>query len=115
MDIIEGQMSFADLRDDGIQVSNREAKKIMEIPADGSYVEIFGHRLDGDFKNFQGFCEYLHKLDRTESNWNTLKKWLKDEINDYENNKWCTYSDIIRGGFMKKVLEKMEELENGER
>lgn len=112
MDIIEGQMSIDDLRDDGMQVSNREAKLIMDIPADGSYVEILGHRIDGDFKNFEGFCEYLHKVERTESNWNTLKKWLKDEIFDYENNKWCTFNDIIRGTVMKKMLEKMEELEN---
>ena len=112
MEQIEGQMSFADLRDDGIQVSNREAKKIMEIPADGSHVEIFGHRLDGDFKNFQGFCEYLHKLDRTESNWNTLKRYLEDHIKAY-NKKFCSFAEVIETGGMKKVLEKMEELENG--
>lgn len=127
MDIIEGQISLfrgehdmivkeiEHYHDDGMKISDREAKVIIDIPADGSYVEIFGHKLNGDFGNFQGFCDYLIELDRTQSNWNSLKKWLENEIDEYENDKWCSFQDIVRGGAMKKLLEKMKEFENNGR
>ena len=128
MSEIEGQMDIlsflrgetdtveikeSEILNDGMQVGSGEGKVIMNIPADGSYVEIFGHKLNGDFGNFQGFCDHLIELERTQSNWESLKKYLEDEIDEYERDKWCSYTDIIRGGAMKKLLEKMEELENG--
>ena len=34
-----------------------------DIPADGSYVEILGHRITGDFKTFEEFYNYLKNLE----------------------------------------------------
>ena len=111
---MEKVVTNVNVRDDGFCVNNTEtARELIHIPADGNHVEILGHKLEGDFKSFKGFCEYLRKVDRTESNWNNLKEWLVDEIDKYENDKWVSFQEVVRAGAMKKLYEKMEELENG--
>ena len=35
-------------------------RTLIEIPKDGNYIEILGHRIDG-FESFEAFCEYLNK------------------------------------------------------
>ena len=45
---------------------------IIFIPADGSYVEILGHRITGDFKTFEGFLEYLKDLEEIKRKYEKL-------------------------------------------
>jgi hypothetical protein len=45
---------------------------IIDIPHDGSYVEILGHRITGDFKTFEGFLEYLKDLEETKRKYEKL-------------------------------------------
>ena len=39
---------------------NNEARCLIDIPADGNYIEILGQRIDV-FDSFEAFCEYLKK------------------------------------------------------
>lgn len=39
---------------------NNEKRFLIDIPADGNYIEILGHRIDG-FESFEAFCEHLKK------------------------------------------------------
>lgn len=45
---------------------------IIDIPSDGSYVEILGHRITGDFKTFEEFLEYLKDLEETKQKYEKL-------------------------------------------
>lgn len=46
---------------------------VIMIPRDGSYVEILGHRIDGDFESFDGFVRYLGEIKQTEQENKRLK------------------------------------------
>ena len=98
-----------------------ENRILIEIPPEGSYVEILGHRLDGDFGNFEGFLEYLNGLERTQSNWESLKSYL----GEYKERKIHeTYGVIIDQKISREsygrhcialsiddILKKMDEIE----
>ena len=45
---------------------------IIEIPPDGSYVEIMGHRITRDVGSFEGFLEYLIDLERIKREYEDL-------------------------------------------
>lgn len=49
---------------------------MMVIAANGSYIDILGHRLDGDFSSFEDFMEYIKKIAAMEEE----NKKLKEEI-----------------------------------
>lgn len=77
---------------------------LIDIPAEGNYIEIMGHKIDG-FESFEAFLEYLKKVAEIEcenqvlnDNWNKLKKFLTKE----EEKIWVLKSDI---------LSKMREIE----
>lgn len=52
--------------------TTKEDFTIIDIPADGSHVEILGHRITGDFKTFEGFLEYLRDLETTKREYEKL-------------------------------------------
>ena len=37
---------------------NEKGRTLIDIPADGNYIEILGHRIDG-FESFEAFLEHL--------------------------------------------------------
>lgn len=39
---------------------NEKGRTLIDIPADGNYIEILGHRIDG-FESFEAFLEHLKK------------------------------------------------------
>lgn len=45
---------------------------IIEIPSDGSYVDIMGHRITRDVGSFEGFLEYLIDLERIKREYEDL-------------------------------------------
>lgn len=57
---------------------------IIDIPADGSYVEILGHKIYGKWKgkdgedSFNNFLDYLHWLKKCEERCERLKKVIKN-------------------------------------
>lgn len=63
-------------------VNKDESKILMEFPADGSYVEILGHRIDG-FESFEAFMEYLKKLAALDEE----NIQLKEEVRRMKNEK----------------------------
>ena len=73
---------------------------------------------------YKGVEEYQKAVDKTmsekmdlEHNWNELKKWLEGYIQSYENRMNLPFSDVIRLGkekmLLNNVLERITELEEG--
>lgn len=54
---------------------NEPNDTIIYIPADGNYIEILGHRIDG-FESFEAFCEHLHKYSKLESRCKRFKNTI---------------------------------------
>lgn len=79
---------------------------VMFIPREGNYVEILGHRIDGDFKSFEGFCEYLNKIKQTE---------IENDILKAEKALLETYYEQIKSYLDLKITEASFEriYENG--
>lgn len=78
------------------QIVNKDENKIlMEIPADGSYIDILGHRLDG-FDSFESFVEYLKKVAAIEKENEQLKKEIREMKNEKAN-------------FIRYLEERLEE------
>ena len=51
-------------------------KVLINIPADGNYIEILGYKIDG-FESFEAFCEHLKKCAELEEENNRLKAEAK--------------------------------------
>ena len=51
---------------DNVRLGKGTDEPIIFIPKEGNYVEILGHRIDGDFKSFEDFCKFLDKIKQTE-------------------------------------------------
>lgn len=51
----------------------QDNEPVIMIPRDGSYVEILGHRIDGEFESFDGFVRYLNEIKQTEEENEQLK------------------------------------------
>ena len=73
-----------------IEVIDEKVQKnevyIIDIPADGSYVEILGHKIYGKWKGkdgedtFANFLDYLHRLKKCEERCERLKKFINDTV-----------------------------------
>ena len=51
---------------------NNECRILINVPADGNYIEILGHRFDG-FESFEAFLEHLKKCAELEETVNRQK------------------------------------------
>lgn len=108
--------------ENGFEISkSNEPKVIIEVPEDGKYIDILGYRLEKNVGSFEGFLEYLNGLERTQSNWESLKSYL----GEYKERKIReTYGVIIDQKISREsygrhcialsiddILEKMDEIE----
>lgn len=66
------------------KVDKPKDRILIDIPADGNYIEIMGHKIDG-FSSFQEFRDYLGKRAEIEyenqvlkNNWDKLRRYLVD-------------------------------------
>lgn len=60
-----------------------KGKVLINIPADGNYIEILGYKIDG-FKSFEAFCEHLKKYAEMEEEIKHLKADKEALINGQE-------------------------------
>lgn len=55
---------------------NEKGRTLIDIPADGNYIEILGHRIDG-FESFEAFLEHLKKYAELEETVKVQKVEIK--------------------------------------
>ena len=82
-------------------------RTLIEIPKDGNYIEILGHRIDG-FESFEAFCEYLNKcavleetVNRQQATIERLQKGWKADVIETSN---------IKAEAIKEFAERLKEL-----
>lgn len=54
----------------------------------------------------------LNCLQKVQNNWNELKKWLEEEIKEYQKDKYSGDYGLVLG-FIRVVQQKVQELEQG--
>ena len=85
-------------------------KILIDIPADGNYIEIMGHRIDG-YGGFDEFIDDLNECKDAQHRWNMLKVFLmkyrreKSGSDTDVDGRYCVAMSIT------DILNKMEELE----
>lgn len=78
--------------EDGIKVKGSKERYLIDIPDDGSYVDILGHKIYGNWNegvdgaskandSFINFCNYLARVDVMEQRLERLKKIYRNSIN----------------------------------
>ena len=110
-----------DYREDGHPVDKPSGPVLIEIPADGNYIEILGHKING-FESFEEFMKYLDGVARTEienkklkDNWDNLRRYLADYRYEHSKDYPCEGAD---GRYCVAIsctdlLKKMNEIEEG--
>lgn len=54
----------------------------MDIPPDGQYIEILGHKITEHAGSFKEFFDHLKKCESLEHKWNELKRYFIDYRNE---------------------------------
>lgn len=71
---------------------NDNGKILINIPKDGNYIEILGHRIDG-FDSFESFCNYIKKYSEMEETINRKKAEI-ERLRSMNRAKLATIHDL---------------------
>lgn len=63
-----------------VEEEDPERVCLLDIPVDGSYVEILGHRITKDVGTFEKFMEYLYELETTKRKYDKLMSKPAEEV-----------------------------------
>ena len=68
---------------------------------------------DNEEQFLKDICHNLNCLQKVQNNWNELKKWLEEAIEDINKLECPDSYDIIEKVTLKNIVKKAQELEQG--
>ena len=94
-----------------IKMNEKEFKNYI-----GNNIKSISSKISLEEINFLGnlikaFNEVCMKYDKSQNNWNELKKWLEEAIEDINKLECPDSYDIIEKVTLKNIVKKMQELE----